>query len=164
MRLPHLTTLAALEECQSAVDTLRKPGKHRAVEIGKPYLDSNQDQSVSSITDFPGVEKLIRAAHADFGHAEPLWDSINASLGPTTKGEPSHRTSTDRTSSARTCTPASSKTVGGQFARDQFARTGNDQFARDQFARTGNDQFARTGNDQFARDQFARDQFARGQI
>ena len=67
---------AALVECQTAVDTLRKPGKHRAVEIGKPYLDSNQDHSVSSITDFPGVEALIRAAHVRFGHAEPLWDII----------------------------------------------------------------------------------------
>lgn len=65
------------------------------------------------------------------------------------------------------CIPARLNTVrreGGQFARDQFARTGHDQFARDQFARTGNDQFARTGNDQFARDKFARDQFARSRM
>lgn len=84
--LPHMATLAALAECQTAVDNLQTDGKHRAVEIGKPYLDKKQHQSAFPITDFPEVEALIRAAHAGFGHAEPQWDRINVIIRSYRKG------------------------------------------------------------------------------
>ena len=88
--LPHMATRAALAECQTAVDRLQTDGKHRAVGIGKPHLDRNQNQSDFPFTDSPEAEALIRAAHAGFGHAEPQWDRINAIIRPYRKGGNAH--------------------------------------------------------------------------
>ena len=47
IQLPHKTTLAAVAECKSAVDRLQTNRKHRAVELGKPYLEKKQNQTAS---------------------------------------------------------------------------------------------------------------------
>lgn len=77
IKLPRGVTSAATAEVIKAIDRVQLTGKHRAIEIGKPYLDRHHDQTAFSITDFPEIEALIRTAHAGFEQAEPPWDRIN---------------------------------------------------------------------------------------
>ena len=56
------------------------------MELGKLYLDRNNDQPAFPITDFPAVQTMIRTAHAGFGQAEPPWNRINVIIRSDRKG------------------------------------------------------------------------------
>ena len=47
IQLPHMATIAALAECHTTIDSFQTNGRHRAVEIGKPYLERNRDNPLS---------------------------------------------------------------------------------------------------------------------
>ena len=84
--MPERAADCAKIECEAALNASQSNGKHRAIEVGKPYFDKGTNQPAHSITDFPEVEALIRAAHAGFGHAEPQWDRINIIIRSYRKG------------------------------------------------------------------------------
>ena len=86
IRISGKTANTARTECEAALSAHQSEGKHRAIEVGKPYFDQRANHPAHSISDFPEVESLIRTAHAGFGHAEPPWDRINIIIRSYRKG------------------------------------------------------------------------------